>query len=469
MLSKGVIRSAGIRNFAVFFAVSCWIGAISPVSAPMIVAPVALGVGVLSRRRLFLFFLGGLAVAVLSFHAREGLKPVQPREWSGVVTLLSDPQDYLGRVLANVDSDVGRLQLTATGRWASIVRRTLVGRRLMVRGTLRELTHPDRLASRHVRMAFSPSQVSVEGDSELWRVPIDAVRGAILRGSEALPADQRPVYAGFVIGDDRGSSDEVVQSFEDSGLSHLLVVSGENVVFVIAIATPIASRLGRRSRVFALTAVLLLFAAVTRFEPSVLRATFMAFIAVVGAGSGRPVDSRRRLAVAVAVLIIVDPLLVESFGFRLSVAATSGIALLAPSIARRLRGPSWFQQVLSVTVAAQLAVAPFVIPVFGPMPLASIPANVLAEPIAGFVMMWGSSVGIVAGVLGGWQAWVLQLPVRAGVWWIMTVAKWCASLPLPRLTLPAIAAIGLSSVVIAWLQRSRFWPRLKQGRHVSAG
>ena len=79
----------------------------------MIVAPVVLGVGVLSRRRMFLVFLGGLAVAVLSFHAREGLKPVQAREWSGVVTLLSDPQDYPGRVLANVDSDLGRLQLTA--------------------------------------------------------------------------------------------------------------------------------------------------------------------------------------------------------------------------------------------------------------------------------------------------------------------------------------------------------------------
>ena len=435
----------------------------------MAIGPLLLIFGLLSRRRVAIALLGGLSVAVMSFHAREGLKPVQSREWSGVVSLRSDPREYPGRLTADVDSDLGRLQLTANGRSASIVRRTVVGRRLMVTGMLRELTHPDRLAYRHVRMAFSASQVSVVDGSALWRVPVDAVRTAILDGANALPAGQRPVYAGFVIGDDRGSDDEIVQSFEDSGLSHLLVVSGENVVFVIALATPIAARLRRRTRVVALTSVLLLFAAVTRFEPSVLRATVMAFIAVVGAGSGRPVDSRRRLAVAVAVLIMVDPLLVESFGFRLSVAATAGITLMAPSIARRLRGPDWFQQVLSVTVAAQLAVAPLVVPVFGPLPLASLPANVLAEPIAGFVMMWGSSVGIVAGVIGGWPALVLQLPVRAGVWWIMAVAKWCASLPLPRLNLPSIVVLGLGAVVAVRRQRRASWWRSERRRHDSAG
>lgn len=435
----------------------------------MATGPLLLSLGLLSRRRLVLVFVSGLSVAAMSFHAHEGLEPVRAREWSGAVTLLSDPQNFPGRVVADVDSDIGRLQLAASGRWASIVRRTAVGRRLLVTGTLRELTRPDRVAYRHLRMSLSVVSASALDGSAFWRVPVDAVREAILRGANALPTNQRPIYAGFVIGDDRGSDEEIVQSFENSGLSHLLVVSGENVVFVIAIATPIAARLGRRSRIAALTLVLLLFAAVTRFEPSVLRATFMAIIAVVGSGSGRPVDARRRLAVAVAALIIVDPLLVESFGFRLSVAATAGITLFAPSIAKRLRGPGWFQQVLSVTVAAQIAVAPFVIPVFGPLPLASLPANVLAEPIAGLVMMWGSSVGVVAGALGGWPAVVLQAPVRAGVWWIMTVARWCASLPLPRLTLPTIVVLALSAAFLVRLARSAVWLRSERRSRVSAG
>ena len=435
----------------------------------MAVGIIVLCVGVLSRRRTVVLVLGGLSVAVLSFNAREGLQPVQVREWSGVLRLVSDPKMFPGRVVVDAETNLGRVQLTATGRAASVVRQASAGRVVSVQGTLRNLAHPDRLAYRHVRMALSASEASLVSGIELWRVPVDFVRGTIIRGAQVLPEDQRPIYTGFVIGDDRGTRDEVVQAFKDSGLSHLLVVSGQNVVFLLAIATPLAARLGRRSNVVALLSVLLLFAAVTRFEPSVLRATAMAMLAVTGTASGRPITTCRRIAVAVALLILIDPLLVESLGFRLSVAATVGIALFASGLARRLKGPEWFKRVLSLTVASQIGVAPLIVPVAGPMPLASLPANVLAEPIAGFVMMWGSTVGVVAGVIGGWPAAILQTPVRLGVWWIMNVAESCSELPLPRLSLPVIIAIALSALVL--LRAYSSWRRTRRTplRQVPAG
>jgi len=418
----------------------------------MAVGIIILCIGVLSRRRTIVLVLGGLSVAVLSFNAREGLRPVQLREWAGVLQLVSDPKTFPGRVVVDAETDVGRVQLTATGRAASVVRQASAGRVLSVRGTLRNLKHPERVAYRHVRMAMSTSEASLLSGTDVWRVPVDFVRATILRGAQVLPEDQRPIYTGFVIGDDRGTREEVVKAFKDSGLSHLLVVSGQNVVFLLAIATPLADRLGRRSNVVALLSVLLLFAAVTRFEPSVLRATAMAMLAVTGTASGRPLATCRRIAVAVALLILIDPLLVESLGFRLSVAATVGIALFGSGLARRLKGPEWFKRVLSLTVASQVGVAPLIVPVAGPMPLASLPANVLAEPIAGFVMMWGSTVGVVAGVIGGWPAAILQAPVRLGVWWIMNVAESCSELPLPRLSLPVIIVIAFSTLVLLCAQ-----------------
>ena len=53
-----------------------------------------------------------------------------------------------------------------------------------------------------------------------------------------------------------------------------------------------------------------------------------------------------------------------------------------------------------MTIAAQLGVAPVLIARFGPIPLASVPANVLAVPAAGLVMSWGLTGGIVAGRRG---------------------------------------------------------------------
>ena len=62
-------------------------------------------------------------------------------------------------------------------------------------------------------------------------------------------------------------------------------------------------------------------------------------------------------------------------GFLLSCAASLGIALLARPIADRLRGPAWMREVLGVTAAAQLGVAPVLIPVFGSMPLVALPGQ----------------------------------------------------------------------------------------------
>jgi len=435
----------------------------------MVFGPALLGAGVLCRRRWLLLLFGGLAVSVLSFHAREGLEPIPIREWSGHVELVADPQDLPGRVVVDVASDVGRLQMVVPQSLASVLRTAPAGRRFFVRGNLREIANPARVAYRHVRMALNVSELSALGHTALWRLPVDLVRGAILRGARALPVEQQPIYSGFVIGDDRGSDEEIVAAFERSGLTHLLVVSGENVVFIIAVVAPLVSRLRRRQRMVVCIVVLVLFAAITRFEPSVLRATAMAVVAVVGAGSGRPLDAQRRLTVAVALLIVIDPLLVESLGFRLSVAATLGISFLAVPIAKRLVGPNWLRQVLSVTIAAQVAVAPLIIPIFGPLPLASLPANVLAEPVAGFVMMWGSSVGLIAGAIGGAPAVALQVPVRLGVWWIMAVADWCAGLPLPRLTLLTISIIVGVALSVVWMKSIWIRHRSTRRRRPSAG
>ena len=446
------------RHFAVLFAGSAWLGALNQIAAPMWVGMGALVTAALIRSRVLLLLAGVVASAIFAFNSQSGLAPHPEREWEGRVQLIGDPDQFPGRVVVDVESEVGRLRMTVNGASASALRSASAGARFEARGSIRALTNPERLRSRHLRMGFTATELTKVGGRDLWRMPIDLVRSTILRGSMALPTEQQPVYAGFVIGDDRGSDEEVIEAFEASGLAHLLVVSGANVIFVIAVVTPLISRLGRRAQMLALLAVLLLFAGVTRFEPSVLRATMMAMVATVSTGVGRPIQAPIRLAFAVSLLLLLDPLLVYSFGFRLSVAATAGIAVFAGRLALRLRGPRWFRQVLAVSICAQVAVAPLVIPVFGPMPLAALPANVLAEPIAGFVMMWGSSVGLLAGMIGGWPAIILQWPVRCGLWWVMGVARYFSELPIPRVGMLQLVLMTVAVLAIVWARavRNRF-------------
>src|SRR5205814_8943014 len=116
-----------------------------------------------------------------------------------------------------------------------------------------------------------------------------------------------------------------------------------------------------------------------------------------------------------------------SVGFLLSVGACVGIAVLARPIADALPGPRPLAGALGVTMAAQLGVAPVLVPVFGGLPVASLPANLLAVPAAGPVMMWGIAAGLPAGVAGGAAARLVDVPTRLLIGWIAAVARWSAA------------------------------------------
>jgi len=128
---------------------------------------------------------------------------------------------------------------------------------------------------------------------------------------------------------------------------------------------------------------------------------------------GRPTVGLRVLAFAVAILVLADPFLLHSIGFLLSCGASAGIAVFATPITARLPGPRWLQEPLGVTLAAQLGVAPVLLPVFGSVPLAALPANVVAVPLAGPLTVLGFVTGLAGGAVSSWWpglAAVLQAP-----------------------------------------------------------
>ena len=109
--------------------------------------------------------------------------------------------------------------------------------------------------------------------------------------------------------------------------------------FCCCVAGPGLQRLGLRGRWLGTLALIAWFALLTRFEPSVLRASVMAGLAATSVFLARPASSVRLLALAVTGLLLLDPLLVWSVGWWLSVGATAGIVVLAGPLAAALPGP----------------------------------------------------------------------------------------------------------------------------------
>jgi competence protein ComEC len=383
-------------------------------------------------------------------------------------TLLEDPDGdrWSTRALAAVDSfvvDGSRSWVSehrtvllvgdgdAVGRLAVLV----AGDRAVLRGWLRPLEdYDERLRWKHAAARLDVLEVEAMRPSA---GPLAAVanvgRRVVLAGTDRLPPKPRALVAGFLLGDTRDLPDDVLEQFRASGLSHLLAVSGANVAFVLALVGPLLRRSPRTVRVVATLAVLVVFGAMTRWEPSVLRACAMAACAVLALHVGRPTSGVRVLALAVTVLLLVDPFLLRSVGFQLSCGASLGIALLARPVADRLRGPAWLRESLATTAAAQAGVAPVLLPVFGSMPLVSIPANLLAVPLAGPLTTWGLTAGAVAGIVRPVApplAAALQVPTRLLAEGVLGLADLASRAPLAvDARGAALLAAGLAVVVVA--------------------
>jgi competence protein ComEC len=383
-------------------------------------------------------------------------------------TLVDDPSGprfevqvlvRLGRVDGATAGD-RTLLLVGGGDVTSRLRVLEAGDHVTVRGALAPLTGFD--ARYRWRHAVALVQVNELVDFGPPRSPLgrlaNAARAAVLRGGTALPATERALLAGFLLGDTRALPADLVADFRDAGLSHLLAVSGANVAFVLAIAGPLLRRLRLGSRLVGGLGVLVLFGTMTRWEPSVLRASAMAGIAMAATFFGRPVPASRVLAYAAFCLLAADPFLVHSVGFLLSSGAAAGIVLLAPACSARIPGPRVVGEALGVTAAAQVGVLPVILPVFGTMPLIALPANLFAAPIVGPLTVWGLVAGVIGGWLGPGVAHVLQLPTYALLRWVETVARVCAQHPL---AVDGRALCGLLALAGA---ASAFWGMVRLAR-----
>ncbi|MSO78212.1 MAG: ComEC family competence protein [Acidimicrobiia bacterium] len=337
------------------------------------------------------------------------------------------------------------------------------GDRVTLRGWFRPLDGFDeRSRWRHAVAEFAATGfLDFEAPGATHMRVANTIRSVVLRGNDALPPTERALMAGFLLGDTRAIPDDVLESFRSSGLTHLLAVSGANVAFVLALVGPALRRFPRGARLVGTLTVLALFGFMTRWEPSVMRASAMAACAVVAVHLGRPARTIRVLTVAVTTLLVIDPFLVHSVGFQLSCGASLGIALFSAPIARRMRGPEWLRASFSTTAAAQLGVAPVLLPVFGSMPLVTLPANLLAVPLVGPLTLWGLGAGAVGGLIGRGATELaagLQLPTRVMAEAVIGIADAAARVPF-AIDLRAGVVLGVVVGVTALARHRRMLRR----------
>ncbi|MET9292690.1 ComEC/Rec2 family competence protein [Streptomyces sp. NPDC003077] len=289
------------------------------------------------------------------------------------------------------------------------------------------------------------------GPTVLQRVAGD-LRAGLRRATDGLDADARALLPGLVVGDTSRVPSDLQDAFDATDLTHLLAVSGSNLMIMLAllIGPPhlalraerrgLAPRLGLSLRHTALMggAVTLAFVIVCRPDPSVLRAAACGVIVLLAIGTGRRRGLLPALAAAVLLLVLYDPWLARSYGFLLSVLATGALLTIAPrwsAALRRRRVPPRLAEALAASAAAQVVCAPVGAVLAARVGLVGVPCNLLAEPavaaatVLGFLAL---ATAPVIPVLAHLLAWCAGWPAL----WIAGLARTGASLPGAELDWP---------------------------------
>lgn len=334
-----------------------------------------------------------------------------------------------------------------------------LGTTVRVSGTLRATDPGDGAAF----LMFARGSAEVV-DAPPWYLDwANHVRASFREASGALPGDGGDLLAGLAIGDTSAVSESLNQAMIDTALSHLTAVSGANCAVVVGImmALGAAAGLSRRARIGAALLTLLAFVVLVTPEASVVRAATMATVVLVSLGTGRPVRGVPVLALAVAVLLVIDPWWCRSFGFVLSVLATAGLLVLAPVLAQALGRwmPTSLALVVAIPLSAQLACQPVLILLTPVIPVYGVLANVLAAPAAPLATVVGllACVGLsVLEPLGGLLTGVAWVPSA----WIAAVARFCASLPAAQAPWVegaggVLLALGLAVLIVRTATRDR--------------
>ena len=280
---------------------------------------------------------------------------------------------------------------------------------------------------------------------------LEEVRIALRAETSKISGDSAALIPGMVIGDTSLQNSALTKRMLEAGLSHLTAVSGANFAIVSAFLFALIGFFipNRRIQSSITIFALVIFVLLVRPTPSVLRAGVMAAVFLIAKLSGRRNAGVNSLAVAITLLLLINPFQAFEAGFILSVLATSGLIFFAPRVAARVPGPKVLGELISIPTAATLFCAPYLMAISGGLNLGTVFLNILVVPVVPFVTIFGF-VGTLLVLPITSLARILLDIANLGTRWIVYIASWSDSMPSLVTSAPTILLLG------ALLTLSRF-------------
>ena len=229
----------------------------------------------------------------------------------------------------------------------------------------------------------------------------------------------------LILGDRNALTKAQDRAFKETGTVHFLAISGLHVGLLAAFCwwLLVLCRVRHRPAAIIVLGVVLLYAVMAGFRPSVQRAAIMCAVICGALIFNRKPDLASSLALALIIVLIYEPAQLFSAGLQLSFIAVLGIWIFALPIERaifrlpdeldRLQAPEerswvqhpvrWFlQKAISISLAAWLITLPLLMHHFSVITPFTPPASVVLLPAVWLVLVAGLPGVLLAPLLGGY-------------------------------------------------------------------
>jgi competence protein ComEC len=209
---------------------------------------------------------------------------------------------------------------------------------------------------------------------------------------------------------DRSEIDyDTKSAFINSGVIHILAVSGLHVGYVLVIFIFLFGRFGIYTRSILTIIGLLTFMFITGIPPSVFRATLMAVLLIIAFLFNRSTNLINSIAIAAVIILLLNPAEVFNPGFQLSFSAVLSIGIIYPYIQNLISKLKlkhrWIEYILlflGVSISAQLGTLPFTLVYFSKLSVIALLTNLFVIPVVGVII----SVAFITILIGSFAPWI---------------------------------------------------------------
>jgi competence protein ComEC len=323
----------------------------------------------------------------------------------------------------------------------------------------RVFDYPNYLKAKGIAYQMFHPEITMIGPNEgnIVRAKLFAMKHAFLEQlSRVLPEPENALAGGILLGGKRSLGTEWTERFRETGIIHIVVLSGYNMTIVAEWLGATFLFLGFYGSLLVSALGIISFACMTGAGATVLRAAIMALLVLLARLTGRTETMGRALLVAGVVMVLHDPaILALDPSFQLSFLAALGLVFVAPLLKTHLRifrTSPLVEEVIISTIATQIMVLPLLLYQTGILSLIALPANLLVLPLIPLTMLFAFATGLVAFV-STTLAFLPALPTGVSLSWILAVGKYGAALPFAAVHLPPLSGwlVAAAYAVLAGL------------------